>query len=241
MDIIINNPVITLVLLLIIVILIKFSKKFLKYVFIIAIGSLLFFALAGCSNGNLDLESNMENIEENTITRIQDLPFIKNSEIDIEKSLILGEGKSWSGQLFVKIPEPKPEVFNFYIRNIGDFGWKEQTTIRGETSVLNYVGENNPYESLPRMVMMTYQMPESITQITNMGEFKEFDLNEFFKAEGKEEKAKFKYENNVQQWLDLIRGSGFNNIYTNLKLGENKPALPFADSRLINLLNHTLR
>ena len=85
----------------------------------------------------------MENIEENTITRIQDLPFIKNSEIDIEKSLILGEGKSWSGQLFVKIPEPKPEVFNFYIRNIGDFGWKEQTTIRGETSVLNYVGENN--------------------------------------------------------------------------------------------------
>ena len=143
MDIIINNPVITLVLLLTTVILIKFSKKFLKYVFIIAIGSILLFALAGCSNGNLDLESNMENIEENTITRIQDLPFIKNSEIDIEKSLILGEGKSWSGQLFVKIPEPKPEVFNFYIRNIGDFGWKEQTTIRGETSVLNYVGENN--------------------------------------------------------------------------------------------------
>ena len=143
MDIIINNPVITLVLLLIIVILIKFSKKFLKYVFIIAIGSLLFFALAGCSNGNLNLASNMENIEENTLTRIQDLPFIKNSEIDIEKSLILGEGKSWSGQLLVKIPEPKPEVFNFYIRNIGDFGWKEQTTIRGETSVLNYVGENN--------------------------------------------------------------------------------------------------
>ena len=39
--------------------------------------------------------------------------------------------------------EPKPDVFNFYVKNLGTFGWKEQTTIRGETSVLNYVGENN--------------------------------------------------------------------------------------------------
>ena len=52
----------------------------------------------------------------------------------------------------------------------------------------SWVGDNNPYESLPRMVMMTYQMPESITQITDTGEFNEFDLNEFFKAEGKEGK-----------------------------------------------------
>ena len=65
-----------------------------------------------------------------------------------------------------------------------------------------WVGDNNPYESLPRMVMMTYQMPESISQITDIGEFNEFDLNEFFKAEGKEEEAKFKHENYVQQWLN---------------------------------------
>ena len=103
----------------------------------------------------------------------------------------------------------------------------------------NWSGPNNPYESLPRMVMMTYEMPESITQFTNRGEYDEFDLNEFFKAKGEEDEAKFKHEDHVQQWLDLIRGSGFNNIYNNLKLGENKPVLPFADSRLINLLNHT--
>jgi hypothetical protein len=103
----------------------------------------------------------------------------------------------------------------------------------------DWIDENNPYESLPRMVMMTYQMPESITQITDTGEYNEFDLNEFFRAEGKEDEARFRHENYVQQWLDLIRGSGFNNIYTNLQLGDNKPILPFADSRLINLLNHT--
>ena len=85
----------------------------------------------------------MENVEDNTLLRIQDIPFIKKSRIDIEKSLILGEGKSWSGQILLNVPSPKPSVFNFYVKNIGDFGWKEQTTIRGATSILNYVGENN--------------------------------------------------------------------------------------------------
>ena len=87
--------------------------------------------------------------------------------------------------------------------------------------------------------MMTYQMPESLTNVTSSGEFDEFDLNEFFKADGKEYDAKFKHENYVQQWLNLIRGIDFGNIYTNLKLGKNKPVLPFADARLLNLLTHT--
>ena len=55
----------------------------------------------------------------------------------------MGEGKSWSGQLLVSVPEKKIEVFNYYVKNLSEFGWKEQTTIRGETSILNFVGENN--------------------------------------------------------------------------------------------------
>ena len=39
------------------------------------------------------------------------------------------------------------------------------------------------------------------------GEFNEFDLNIFFVAEGEKENARFKFENEVQKWLDLIRGS----------------------------------
>jgi len=54
---------------------------------------------------------------------------------------------------------------------------------------------DNPYASLPRMVMLTYKVPESITQIAMGGEYDEFDLNEFFKAEvkekGKPETAQF--------------------------------------------------
>src|SRR5690606_2867172 len=45
-------------------------------------------------------------------------------------------------------------------------------------------GEDNPYEALPRMVLMTYQLPDSIREIAQRGEFDEFDLNTFFSAKG---------------------------------------------------------
>ena len=104
----------------------------------------------------------------------------------------------------------------------------------------NWIGDENPYASLPRMVMMTYKMPESITQITNTGEYDEFDLNEFFKATGEIEKAKFKHENYVQQWLDLIRGSGIKNVYSSLKGGVDSQYFPFQHAAVKNLLTHTL-
>ena len=41
----------------------------------------------------------------------------------------------------------------------------------------------NPYLSLPKMVMMTYQLPDKIREIAEGGEFCEVDLNEFFSAD----------------------------------------------------------
>ena len=96
-------------------------------------------------------------------------------------------------------------------------------------------GEDNPYAQLPKMVMLTYQMPESISQIASQGEFDEFDLNEFFRAEG----SSFVHEDYVQKWLDLIRGTYAEEIVTGLKQGSEKPPMPFSDSRLLSYLQHT--
>ena len=104
----------------------------------------------------------------------------------------------------------------------------------------NWQGEHNPYAALPRMVMMTYKIPESIQQIAKQGEYDEFDLNVFFSAKGKGRDCRFVYEDYVQKWLDLIRGSYLETTVDELKLGAKKPALPFADSRLLNVLQHTL-
>jgi hypothetical protein len=99
---------------------------------------------------------------------------------------------------------------------------------------------DNPYAALPRMVMMTYRIPESIRQIAMQGQFDEFDLNVFFSAKGKGKEARFVYENEVQKWLDLIRGSYLPASLDDMKLGQDKrPPMPFSDTRLLNVLSHT--
>ena len=88
----------------------------------------------------------------------------------------------------------------------------------------NWQGDGNPYAALPRMVMMTYRIPDSIRQIAMQGEFNEFDLNVFFSAKGKGTDARFVYENEVQKWLDLIRGAYLETSVDDLKLGAKKPS-----------------
>ncbi len=103
----------------------------------------------------------------------------------------------------------------------------------------DWKGGDNPYACLPRMVLMTYQLPDAIREIAMQGEFDEFDLNVFFSAEGVGGTAKFKYEDEVQKWLDLIRGAFQAATMDNLKLGAKKPPMPYSDARLLNILSHT--
>lgn len=118
------------------------------------------------------------------------------------------------------------------------FNWTYSDEQRAKTE---WKGSDNPYLALPRMVMLTYKMPDEIQEVAKQGEFDEFDLNVFFKAEGKGEFARFKYENEVQKWLDLIRGSYLPASVDDLKLGQDKrPPMPFSDTRLLNVLSHTL-
>jgi outer membrane lipoprotein-sorting protein len=98
----------------------------------------------------------------------------------------------------------------------------------------------NPYAALPRMVMLTYRIPDSIRQVAMQGEFNEFDLNVFFSAEGKEDKAKFIYEDEVQKWLDLIRGAHLPSNLDDMRLGQDKrPPMPFSHAPLLSTLTHT--
>jgi hypothetical protein len=118
------------------------------------------------------------------------------------------------------------------------YNWTYSDEQRAKES---WKGPGNPYLSLPRMVMLTYRIPDSIRQIAMQGEFNEFDLNVFFSAKGKGKDARFVYENEVQKWLDLIRGSYLPSNVDDMKLGQDKrPPMPFSDTRLLNVLNHTI-
>lgn len=100
----------------------------------------------------------------------------------------------------------------------------------------------NPYAALPQMVMMTYKVPDEIVNRAITEGYDEFDINEFFRAEpqvkGKPETSRFVLESDVQKWLELIRGRF--DPTGNLKLGSEKPPMPFSDTTLLNVLTHTL-
>lgn len=97
----------------------------------------------------------------------------------------------------------------------------------------------NPYGALPQMRLLTYQMPDELLAIATAGEFDEFDLNEFFSTGGSGETAHFTHKNDVQKWLDIIRGAYAPTQVDNLKLGSQRPPFPYSDVRLLPYLQHS--
>ncbi len=96
----------------------------------------------------------------------------------------------------------------------------------------------NPYGSLPEMRLLTYQMPDEILSIAGQGEFDEFDLNAFFEASGTGKSASFKYKDDVQKWLDIIRGAHLPSQVDAMRMGK-RPPLPYSDTRLIPYMQHS--
>ena len=101
-----------------------------------------------------------------------------------------------------------------------------------------FPGKWNPYGALPEMRLLTYQMPDEIITIAQQGEFDEFDLNAFFEATGSGKSAAFKYKDDVQKWLDIIRGAYMPTQVDALKMGK-RPPFPYSDSRLLPYMQHS--
>ena len=97
-----------------------------------------------------------------------------------------------------------------------------------------WIGDNNPYSTLPRMVMMTYKLPEEIQRVAINDFTGEFDLNLLFKAEGSKENARFLHEREVQNWLDIIQGKDSDTE------SRHKPPMPYSDVQLLRILTHTV-
>lgn len=99
-------------------------------------------------------------------------------------------------------------------------------------------GKRNPYGALPQMRLLTYQMPDELLAVASGGEFDEFDLNEFFEATGTDAAAQFKHKDDVQKWLDIIRGGHLAHSAELLKVG-TRPPFPYSDARLLPYLQHS--
>jgi hypothetical protein len=100
--------------------------------------------------------------------------------------------------------------------------------------------EENPYRDLPKLVLLTYKMPDELRGIAQDGEFNEFDLNTFFKAtRDSSGKAVFDRELDVSKWLQLLQGRWLGS-HSGTPGSADFAELPFADIRLRSVLRHTL-
>jgi len=99
-------------------------------------------------------------------------------------------------------------------------------------------GQRNPYGALPRLHLLTYQMPPELIAVASAGEFDEFDLNAFFDASGEGKKTQFKHKSDVQKWLDIIRGGYAPKTLEQLKTGSRAP-FPYYDATLLPYLQHS--
>lgn len=115
--------------------------------------------------------------------------------------------------------------------------WTYADEQRAKANWLRKNGEN-PYLDLPQIVMLTYQMPESLREVAMQGEFNEFDLNAFFTTVKEDGEWKFKLEKEVQKFLNILHGVDLDVAVEN-RFDHKAPALPFEDARLLSSLKHT--
>jgi hypothetical protein len=125
----------------------------------------------------------------------------------------------------------------FIEEEIFNWSYTDEQRAKEEFPVEN-PGEWSPYGALPQLRLLTYQMPDELVAIASGGEFDEFDLNAFFEASGKGEKAQFKHKSDVQKWLDIIRGQYVPKTVESLKTG-TLPPFPYSDVRLLPYLQHS--
>jgi hypothetical protein len=125
----------------------------------------------------------------------------------------------------------------FIEEQIFNWTYTDEQRAKEEFATKN-AGKWDPYGALPQMRLLTYQMPDELVAIASAGEFNEFDLNEFFAATGAGKGARFKHKNDVQKWLDIIRGQYVPKSVESLKTG-TRPPFPYSDVRLLPYLQHS--
>ena len=100
--------------------------------------------------------------------------------------------------------------------------------------------DNSPYAGMPRMVLMTYQLPEFMKEVAFNSVSERFDFDELFSTEGDGKSAVFKHFDEVQWWLDAIRGY-FEDSEDDDKADCTKhPPLPYSDTRLLKAIDHSV-
>ncbi|WP_338180028.1 hypothetical protein [Thalassospira tepidiphila] len=65
-----------------------------------------------------------------------------NSSLDMDRSIIFGASDAWHGRLVLNAGGSQAQMYDFYEREMPNFGWSKVTVVRADISVLVYDREN---------------------------------------------------------------------------------------------------
>ena len=91
------------------------------------------------SSGNSTAAGNGK--QQATQVQYSDIPVPRGRKINIDKTVVVGSDV-WYGQLTFDTSHSAESMFNFYTRELPNYGWRKITSARAQTSFLTYDRQN---------------------------------------------------------------------------------------------------
>ena len=91
------------------------------------------------SSGNSTAAGNGK--QQATQVQYSDIPVPRGRKINIDKTVVVGSDV-WYGQLTFDTSHSAESMFNFYTRELPNYGWQKITSARAQTSLLTYDRQN---------------------------------------------------------------------------------------------------
>lgn len=99
--------------------------------------------------------------------------------------------------------------------------------------------ETNPYITLPKMEMYSYDMGKGVDEYAADSEFNGFSLNEFFKAVKVDGTYAFERPDEVGEFLEMLRGKMSEQMKVQV-LSQDKPPFPYEAVRFKDAIKHSV-
>jgi len=118
------------------------------------------------------------------------------------------------------------------------FNWTYVDEQREKTDWEEGAGPN-PYITLPRIEMYSYDMGKDAADYADDGEFNGFSLNELFKATTTDDGSSFERPDEVAEFLEMLRGKLSDQMKLQV-LTQDKPPIPFEAVRFKDAVKHSV-
>ncbi|HVI52977.1 MAG TPA: hypothetical protein VM661_17340 [Candidatus Sulfotelmatobacter sp.] len=96
--------------------------------------------LAGCTTSPLSPNAKSDGTASSpSFSQFSDLPVPAKATMNVDQSLLLGNGESWTGRLVYSSWTNASGLYDFYKGEMPGFGWQEITSIRASISVQTWI------------------------------------------------------------------------------------------------------